>query len=52
MVKDLRYHSSNQTIRVVKGHVAWRYWIRAPAEEEDMVHAQVIGETSTRTCCA
>ncbi|THH30793.1 hypothetical protein EUX98_g3395 [Antrodiella citrinella] len=47
MLKDVRYHSSNQTIKVVKGQIAWRYWLRAPAEEEDLIHAQVIGETST-----
>ena len=42
--KDLRYHSSNQTILAVKGQISWRYWIRAPAEEDDLIHARVIGE--------
>lgn len=42
--KDLRYHSANQTIVVVKGQISWRYWIRAPAEEDDLIHARVIGE--------
>ncbi|KZT11041.1 uncharacterized protein LAESUDRAFT_741340 [Laetiporus sulphureus 93-53] len=42
--KDLRYHSSNQTIRVVKGQISWRYWIRQPVEEEDLSHARVVGE--------
>ncbi|CAL1706934.1 unnamed protein product [Somion occarium] len=42
--KDLRYHSANQTILVVKGQISWRYWIRAPAEEDDLSHARVIGE--------
>ncbi|KAH9930383.1 hypothetical protein B0H21DRAFT_878964 [Amylocystis lapponica] len=44
LFKDLRYHSSNQTIRVVKGQLSWRYWIRRPAEEEDLSHARVVGE--------
>ncbi|KAI8993910.1 hypothetical protein BD414DRAFT_436222, partial [Trametes punicea] len=44
LVKDLRYHSSNQTFRIVKGQVSWRYWLRRPAEEEDLSHARVIGE--------
>ncbi|KAH8080285.1 hypothetical protein BXZ70DRAFT_901408 [Cristinia sonorae] len=46
LFKDLRYHSSNQTIKIVKGQVSWRYWIRAPAEEEDLIQAQVIGQSS------
>ncbi|KAI0762082.1 hypothetical protein BD413DRAFT_680921 [Trametes elegans] len=47
LIKDLRYHSSNQTFRIVKGHISWRYWIRRPAEEEDLSHARVIGEDTT-----
>lgn len=43
-MKDVRYHSSNQTIRVVKGQVSWRYWIRAPAGDIDLSHARVLGE--------
>ncbi|KAI0314094.1 hypothetical protein OF83DRAFT_1165342 [Amylostereum chailletii] len=35
LFKNVRYHSSNQTIKVVKGQVVWRYWIRAPTLEED-----------------
>ena len=44
LIKDLRYHSSNQTFRIVKVQLSWRYWIRQPAEEEDLSHARVIGE--------
>ncbi|KAI0829807.1 hypothetical protein BC628DRAFT_1477689 [Trametes gibbosa] len=44
LIKDLRYHSSNQTFRIVKGQISWRYWLRRPAEEEDLSHARVIGE--------
>ena len=29
---------------VVKGLISWRYWIRAPAGEEDLSHARVVGE--------
>ncbi|KAH6910366.1 hypothetical protein BKA70DRAFT_122091 [Coprinopsis sp. MPI-PUGE-AT-0042] len=36
LFKDLRYHSSNQTIKVVKGQIQWRYWIRRPAAEDAM----------------
>ncbi|RDX54978.1 hypothetical protein OH76DRAFT_1397305 [Lentinus brumalis] len=44
LIKDLRYHSSNQTFRVVKLQLSWRYWLRQPAAEEDLSHARVIGE--------
>ncbi|CDO69204.1 hypothetical protein BN946_scf185042.g106 [Trametes cinnabarina] len=47
LIKDLRYHSSNQTFRIVKGKISWRYWLRRPAEEEDLSHARVIGEDAT-----
>ncbi|KAI0645908.1 hypothetical protein C8Q79DRAFT_910949 [Trametes meyenii] len=46
LIKDLRYHSSNQTFRIVKGQISWRYWLRRPAEEEDLSHARVIGEAT------
>ncbi|KAI0699566.1 hypothetical protein BC835DRAFT_1412549 [Cytidiella melzeri] len=45
LLKDIRYHSSNQTIRVVKGQLSWRYWIRAPTDENDLSHARVVGES-------
>ena len=44
LIKDLRYHSSNQTFRIVKMQLSWRYWLRQPAEEEDLSHARVMGE--------
>ncbi|EIN11333.1 hypothetical protein PUNSTDRAFT_98433 [Punctularia strigosozonata HHB-11173 SS5] len=28
--KDLRYHSCNQTIKIVRCRIEWRYWIRRP----------------------
>ena len=44
LFKDLRYHTSNQTIRIVKGQLSWRYWIRKPTEEDDLRHARVGAE--------
>ncbi|KAL6305048.1 hypothetical protein BKA93DRAFT_731948 [Sparassis latifolia] len=44
LFKDVRYHTSNQTIKIVKGQLSWRYWIRRPAEEKDISHTQVVGE--------
>lgn len=26
-IKDLRYHSRNESIRVLKCHITWRYWL-------------------------
>ncbi|KAA1471307.1 hypothetical protein DENSPDRAFT_799140 [Dentipellis sp. KUC8613] len=42
--KDLCYHSSNQTIKIVKGQVSWRYWIRAPTLEDDIHRVNASGE--------
>lgn len=50
LIKDLRYHSSNQTVRIVKGQISWRYWLRRPAEEEDLSQARVIGEDTPGAC--
>lgn len=44
LFKDLRYHTSNQTIRLVKGQLSWRYWIRKPTEEDDLRYARVGAE--------
>ncbi|KAI0074167.1 hypothetical protein K474DRAFT_1774197 [Panus rudis PR-1116 ss-1] len=44
LFKNLRYYSANQSIFVVKGQLSWRYWLRSPAEEDDLSHAGVIGE--------
>ncbi|KAI0058067.1 hypothetical protein BV25DRAFT_1994498 [Artomyces pyxidatus] len=43
LFKDVRYHSASQTIKIVKGQVSWRYWIRAPTLEEDL-QARATGE--------
>lgn len=44
LFKDLCYHTSNQTVRLVKGQLSWRYWIRKPTEEDDLRHARVGAE--------
>ncbi|KAJ3735770.1 hypothetical protein DFJ43DRAFT_832425 [Lentinula guzmanii] len=36
LCKNVRYHSSNQTAKIVKVQVAWRYWIRRPTTEEEI----------------
>jgi|SRR5882762_3128117 hypothetical protein len=43
LLKDVRYHSSNQTIKIVKAQILWRYWIRSPTTEEDLNHSRVGG---------
>ncbi|KZV70698.1 hypothetical protein PENSPDRAFT_752360 [Peniophora sp. CONT] len=35
LFKDVKYHSSNQTIKIVKGQISWRYWIRSPTDERE-----------------
>lgn len=49
MFKNFRYHSSNQTIRIVKGQISWRYWIRRPTEEYELSGARVGAEENERT---
>ncbi|KAH7927135.1 hypothetical protein BV22DRAFT_1193843 [Leucogyrophana mollusca] len=44
LLKDVRYHSSNQTIKIVKAQIVWRYWIRLPATEDDLNRAHVGGD--------
>ncbi|KAF9012385.1 hypothetical protein BDQ17DRAFT_1496756 [Cyathus striatus] len=36
LVRGIRYHSSNQTIKIVKGQIQWRYWLRRPITEDDI----------------
>ncbi|PPQ67263.1 hypothetical protein CVT25_005847 [Psilocybe cyanescens] len=36
LLKDVRYHSSNQTIKAVKGQIQWRYWIRRPTSDDEI----------------
>ncbi|KLO15399.1 hypothetical protein SCHPADRAFT_995885 [Schizopora paradoxa] len=48
LLKNVRYHSSNQTFRIVKCQFSWRYWIRTVAEEEDLVEAESAGKGSNK----
>lgn len=47
--KDFAYHSSNQTVKIVKGQIQWRYWIRVPTAEEDIgsVRGDESGESTS-----
>src|SRR5712671_4419 len=36
LLKDFCYHSSNQTIKIVKVQLLWQYWIRSLTRSEDM----------------
>ncbi|RDB25364.1 Protein CSF1 [Hypsizygus marmoreus] len=36
LLKDVSYHSSNQTVKIVKGQIQWRYWIRRPTTEDEI----------------
>ncbi|KAJ7703124.1 hypothetical protein B0H17DRAFT_922585 [Mycena rosella] len=44
LFKDFRYHSSNQTIKIVKGQIEWRYWIRRPASGDDIAPARAMDD--------
>jgi hypothetical protein len=35
-LKDVRYHSSNQTFKIVKVELRWQYWVRSLARSEDL----------------
>ncbi|KAH9171981.1 hypothetical protein EDB89DRAFT_2174254 [Lactarius sanguifluus] len=54
LLKDFRYHSSNQSIKVVKVQLRWQYWVRAlTASEHIQAHAggeePKPGNTSSRS---
>ncbi|KAK0226200.1 hypothetical protein IW262DRAFT_1457427 [Armillaria fumosa] len=34
LLKDVQYHSSNQTVKIVKCQIVWRYWVRKPLSED------------------
>ncbi|TFK75375.1 hypothetical protein BDN72DRAFT_832240 [Pluteus cervinus] len=36
LLKDVVYHSSNQSFRIVKVQIQWRYWIRRPTSEDEI----------------
>ena len=47
LLKDFRYHSSNQSIKVVKVQLRWQYWIRSLTTSEH-IQARAVGEESKR----
>ncbi|TFK44762.1 hypothetical protein BDQ12DRAFT_730786 [Crucibulum laeve] len=54
LVKDFCYHSSNQTVKIVKGQLQWRYWIRRPTTETDIsgsVHPDDDKQTKRSLSC-
>ena len=48
LLKDVYYHSSNQTINVVKAQITWRYWLRATTTDDDLAQEHVGGEDCKR----
>jgi hypothetical protein len=36
LLKDFRYHSSNQTFKIVRVQLRWQYWIRSLTHSEDI----------------
>ncbi|KAG0707320.1 hypothetical protein DFH29DRAFT_995117 [Suillus ampliporus] len=49
LLKDVKYHSSNMTVKIVTAQISWRYWLRVPATEDDLNHAHVGGEAFNHT---
>ncbi|KAG2036116.1 hypothetical protein BDR03DRAFT_898980 [Suillus americanus] len=49
LLKDVKYHSSNMTVKIVIAQISWRYWLRVPATEDDLNHAHVGGEEFNHT---
>ncbi|KAL5507471.1 CSF1 [Sanghuangporus vaninii] len=47
ILRDVRYHSSNQSFRIVKVQLNWRWWIRNVAEEEDLAGGHLDGASRT-----
>jgi hypothetical protein len=43
LLKDVHYHSSNQTFKIVKVELRWQYWVRSLARSDDL-QAQGGGE--------
>lgn len=51
LLKDVKYHSSNITVKVVTAQISWRYWLRVPATEDDLNNAHVGGEDCKTAFC-
>jgi hypothetical protein len=50
LLRDVRYHSSNQTAKMVKAQITWRYWIRKPTTEEELSQARIGEGDGTYSC--
>ncbi|CAE6514246.1 unnamed protein product [Rhizoctonia solani] len=44
LLKDVQYHSSNMSIRVLHCHITWRYWLWNTREGEDIQYDHAVGE--------
>ncbi|KAG9100936.1 hypothetical protein FRC07_010370, partial [Ceratobasidium sp. 392] len=44
LLKDVQYHSSNMSVRVLHCHITWRYWLWRTREGEDIHHDHATGE--------
>ncbi|GAA6038491.1 hypothetical protein JCM8097_004593 [Rhodosporidiobolus ruineniae] len=40
---DFRYISRNQSLRIVRGHITWKYWLRHVRSEEDKPSVSLSG---------
>ncbi|CAE6438798.1 unnamed protein product [Rhizoctonia solani] len=49
LLKDVQYHSSNMSIRVLHCHITWRYWLWKTREGEDIQYDHAIGEEPKKT---
>jgi len=48
LLKNVYYHSSNQTINVVKAQITWRYWLRATTTKDNLAQEHVGEEDCKR----
>ncbi|KAF8320822.1 hypothetical protein DL93DRAFT_2163795 [Clavulina sp. PMI_390] len=44
MIKDFRYHSTNQSIRIINFHLTWRYWFWRSRLENESTRIEIPGE--------
>jgi hypothetical protein len=49
LLKDVQYHSSNMSIRVLHCHITWRYWLWKTREGEDIQCDHTAGEEPEST---
>ncbi|CAE6416310.1 unnamed protein product [Rhizoctonia solani] len=49
LLKDVQYHSSNMSIRVLHCHITWRYWLWRIREGEDVQYDHTVGGEPKRS---